>query len=64
MKVDGKVISKWAVSSKTVKDEWLTQKVDLSSYAGKTIHLELENFPSGWSNEWAYWHEVKVVSSP
>ena len=63
VKVDGKVISKRAVSSKTVTDEWLTQKVDLSPYAGKTINLQLENFPSGWRNEWAYWHEVKVTSN-
>ncbi len=64
VKVDGKVISRQAVSSKTVKDEWLTHSVDLSRYSGKTINLQLENFPSGWHNEWAYWHEVKVVSSP
>ena len=63
VKVDGQVISKRAVSSKTVTDEWLTQKVDLSPYAGKTINLQLENFPSGWHNEWAYWHEVKVTSN-
>ncbi len=63
VKVAGKVISKRAVSSKTVTDEWLTQKVDLSPYAGKTINLQLENFPSGWRNEWAYWHEVKVTSN-
>ena len=64
VKVDGKVISKQAVSSKTVTDEWLTHNIDLSPFAGKTINLQLENFPSGWRNEWAYWHEVKVVSNP
>ena len=64
VKVDGKVISRQSVSSKTVKDEWLTHNVDLSRYSGKTINLQLENFPSGWHNEWAYWHEVKVTSKP
>ena len=63
VKVDGKVVSKRAVSSRTVTDEWLVQKVDLTPYAGKTINLQLENFPSGWRNEWAYWHEVKVTSN-
>ena len=51
------------VSSKTVTDGWLTYTVDLSQYAGKTIKLQLENFPTGWHNEWAYWNEVKVVST-
>jgi hypothetical protein len=37
--------------------------VDLTGYAGKTIHLQLENFPCDWSNG-VYWYEVKVVSKP
>jgi hypothetical protein len=52
------------VSSKTVTNEWLTHSVDLTRYAGKTIKLRLENYPNNWSNEWAYWHEVKVTSKP
>jgi putative membrane-bound dehydrogenase-like protein len=62
VKVDGKTVSREAVSSKTVTDEWLSHRVDLSSYAGKTIQLQVENVNTGWSSEWAYWHEVKVSS--
>jgi hypothetical protein len=64
VRVNGKIISEKPVSSKTVKNEWLIHTVDLSKYAGKKIKLQLENQPSGWSNEWAYWNEVKVNSAP
>ena len=62
VRVDGKIISEKAVSPRTTKDEWLTHAVDLSGYAGKNIELELENYPSGWRNEWAYWHSVTLNS--
>ena len=64
VKVNGKLISKAEVSAKTVIDEWLTHEVDLSSYAGKEINVQLENYPTDWRNEWGYWHEVKVSTIP
>jgi type 1 glutamine amidotransferase len=64
VRVNGKIISKTEVSSKTVIDEWLTHEVDLSPYAGKEIQLQLENQPTDWRNEWGYWHEVKVSTIP
>ena len=64
VKVDGKVISQREVSSKTVINEWLIHEVDLSPYAGKEIHLQLENQPTEWMNEWAYWHEIKIDAMP
>jgi putative membrane-bound dehydrogenase-like protein len=63
VKVDGKVVSTQPVSPKSVHDEWLTHRVDLSEYAGNTVKIEVENFPTGWAAEWAYWHEVKLVST-
>lgn len=60
--VDGQVVKDQIVSSKTVTKEWLDVDVDLSSYAGKSIELALENRANNWNCEWAYWHEVKVVS--
>ena len=50
------------VSAKTVTDEWLDVTVDLSKYAGTQIQLRIENRANDWQNEWAYWHEVKVIS--
>ena len=64
VKVNGKIISKTEVSSKTVIDEWLTHEVDLSPYAGDEIDIQLENYPTDWRNEWGYWHEVKVSAAP
>ena len=64
VRINGKLISKAEVSAKTVIDEWLTHEVDLSSYAGKEINVQLENYPTDWRNEWGYWHEVKVSSVP
>jgi type 1 glutamine amidotransferase len=64
VKVNGKIISRAEVSSKTVTDEWLTHEVDLSPYAGKEINLQLENYPTDWRNEWGYWHKVTVGPAP
>jgi len=64
VRVNGKIISRKEVSSKTVTNEWLTHEVDLSTYAGKEINLQLENQPTDWRNEWGYWHEVKVSAVP
>ncbi len=49
------------VNPTTAKDHWLTEDIDLSAYAGKTVKLELVNQPSGWAYEAAYWAESKVL---
>lgn len=41
---------------------WLRQDVDLTSFAGKELKLELVNHPSGWAYEAAYWAEVNIVT--
>jgi len=51
------------VSATTVTDEWLEVAVDLSKYAGTQIQLRIENRANDWHNEWAYWHEVKVITT-
>ncbi|MFP6648327.1 MAG: PVC-type heme-binding CxxCH protein, partial [Pirellulaceae bacterium] len=56
------VLADQVVSAETVTDEWLDVVVDLSKYAGTQIQLRIENRANDWRNEWAYWHEVKVVS--
>jgi hypothetical protein len=43
--------------------EWLEMDVDLSDYAGQQIQLSIENRANNWRNEWAYWHEIKVVNA-
>jgi hypothetical protein len=61
VKVDGKEVRRTAVSKDTTTDHWLTLDVDLSSYAGKTVKVELLNQASGWSYEAAYWAEATLI---
>ena len=49
-------------ADQVVSAEWLNVVVDLSKYVGTKIQLRIENRANDWRNEWAYWHEVKVVS--
>lgn len=57
------VLKDTLVSSKTVgRDEWLGLEIDLTRFAGRHLDLTLECRANNWSNEWAYWSAVKVVS--
>ena len=62
VRVNKKVMADRIVSSKTVnyKGEWLEFDVDLSEFEGKDIIIQLENWPTGWHNEFAYWHQINV----
>lgn len=60
---EARVLKDLLVSSATVQnDEWLDVSVDLTEYAGQRVKLTLENKPNNWSNEWAYWNRVEIVS--
>ena len=50
------------VSPTTAKQGWVDLSVDLSRFAGKNIVLEVHNQPNNWSNEFAYWQRVEIVS--
>lgn len=64
VKLDGKGTVHKTVSKATATDDpWLTEEVDLSASAGKSVKLELINQPSGWSYEAAYWGEIKLISN-
>lgn len=56
------VLADQVVRPETVKNEWLDVSVDLSGFAGKTIQLSIENRANNWHCEWAYWHEIRIVS--
>jgi len=63
VKVNGKGVVHKAVSkATTTSDPWLTEEIDLSANAGKTVKLELINQPSGWAFEAAYWAEISIAS--
>ncbi len=60
--VAGEVLADKIVGPDSVSDEWLDMTVDLTRFAGQKIDLTIENRANNWNNEWAYWHEVKIVS--
>ncbi len=61
VRVDGQQVLRRPVSPETTTEgHWLTQVVDLSAYAGRSVKLELVNQPSGWAWEAAYWAEIKL----
>ncbi len=62
VRANGKIIHDQVVNSKTVTDEWVDLKLDLSSLAGKKVKLAIENKANDWHNEWAYWSQIKVIS--
>jgi len=55
------IVANQVISYETVKEEWLNLEVDLSSYAGKTIELNVENGANDWHNEFAYWSSIQIV---
>lgn len=62
VRAEGRDLLRKPVSAATATDHWVTADIDLSSFAGKTITLELVNQPSGWSYEAAYWGEIAIQS--
>jgi hypothetical protein len=62
VKVDGQEVKKQPVSAATTSagGGWLEVPIDLSPHSGKVVKVQLINQPTGWSNEHAYWSEIKV----
>ncbi|MSR57636.1 MAG: hypothetical protein EXS05_08185 [Planctomycetaceae bacterium] len=50
------------ISAATTKDGWADVNIDLSQYAGRNVVVEVHNHPSGWSNEFAFWGKVEVIT--
>jgi len=62
VRADGRELLRKTVGPKTAPGHWLTERIDLSAYAGRTVRLELVNQPSGWFCEAAYWAEIALAS--
>jgi hypothetical protein len=63
VRANGRQLVRRPVSKDTATDGiWLTETVDLSSFAGQQVKIELVNQPTGWSYEAAYWAEIRVAS--
>ncbi|MDB6030747.1 MAG: rane-bound dehydrogenase domain protein [Verrucomicrobiales bacterium] len=55
---DGKVLKKQLVNHEG--ERWKQVVVDLTSLAGKNVHLRLENASNDWNWEFAYWSELQI----
>jgi len=62
VKADGKELLTRTISDETSPDGWVDMVVDLSSFAGKPVNLELENRPGKTKVDGAYWADLAVVS--
>ena len=62
VKVDNQPIYETIVGPQTSKEHWLDLNIDLSSYAGKTIDLQLLNQPTDWAYEFGYWGQAEIRS--
>jgi putative membrane-bound dehydrogenase-like protein len=58
----GQVLFDGAIGPDTTDDGWTDLRIDLSPLAGQEVELELENRATGWSYEFGYWGDVRVVS--
>jgi putative membrane-bound dehydrogenase-like protein len=62
VKANGEKLYDGLVGPKTTKGGWLDLELDLSSFAGKKVALELHNHPNNWSYEFGYWGHVDVIT--
>ncbi|MGE5610680.1 MAG: ADP-ribosylglycohydrolase family protein [Bacillota bacterium] len=62
VRAGGQQLLRKPVDAKTATAHWLTEDIDLSQFAGKSIKLELINQPSGWAYEAAYWADIRLVN--
>jgi len=62
VRANGKQLYDNVISEQSTEKDWSDLVIDLSSFAGQTVRLELDNHPNDWSFEFAYWGNVEIVS--
>lgn len=62
VRANGEQLLRQDVDSKSCPDGWGTFKVDLSKYAGQDVRIELSNAATGWSWEFGYWGNARLIS--
>jgi hypothetical protein len=62
VRAGGKELLRKTVGPNTATAHWLTERIELSQFAGQTVKLELVNQPNGWACEAAYWAEIALAS--
>jgi hypothetical protein len=62
VRANGKQLLRKTIGPDTCTLGWTEVTVDLSSYSGQTVKLELINEPTGWRFEAAHWAEISLQS--
>ncbi len=57
VRINGEVVLEKTITGVS----WQECEVDLSSYAGRPVTIELENHANGWAVEAAYWNQLTLV---
>ncbi len=60
VKVDGKEVLKAPCDKTTAPDGWMEKRIDLTPFGGKKIDIELDNQPTDWTLEGAYWAAIEI----
>jgi putative heme-binding domain-containing protein len=60
--VNGKKMLDTTIGAKTTNKGWAEHTVDLSSFAGQQVRIELHNHPNDWRGEYGYWGRAAVLS--
>ncbi|MEX0775544.1 MAG: dienelactone hydrolase family protein [Phycisphaeraceae bacterium] len=64
VRADGHELLRQNIGKDTARNGWRDISIDLTSYAGKDVRLELLNQPTGWSYEAGYWGAVVIRTTP
>jgi hypothetical protein len=62
VRADGKQLIRRTIGKESAADGWTNVDVDLTSFAGKTVALELVNQPTDWAFEAGYWASIEIES--
>jgi len=60
VKANGKQLLRKTIGPDTTILGWTEVNIDLSSYSGQTVKLELINEPTDWRYEAAHWAEISI----
>jgi hypothetical protein len=61
-KVAGQVLHRQVVGPQTSASGWVDLSLDLATFAGETVDVEVLNAANGWAYEHAYWWLVELVT--
>jgi len=61
VKANGQKLHESDIGPRTTRDGWADLQIDFSRFAGQRVTVELENRPTGWEWEHAYWGGVEIV---